>query len=169
MLQQFLVNAPASWVAFLTSLKLSFLFCVARQMFRVSKCCIFMPIQRLSVDSQIRSQCFLLSLVLSCGFLINFQRCHVFFVVSNSTTLCFVFVWLSRTKISSNIQPPSTFSSNIIQKKLPPEVQRPPSSYLTSTNRSHPAVGFHTFLYFFGGRYFCGKTPILSGIGKWLG
>ena len=80
-----------SWVDFLASSKLSFLFCVARQMFRVSKCFIFMPIQRLSVDSQIRSYCFLVSLVLACGFLINFQRCHVFFVVSNSTTFFLFF------------------------------------------------------------------------------
>lgn len=112
-----------SWVDSLASSKLSFLFCVARQMFRVSKCFIFMPIQRLSVDSQIRSYCFLVSLVLACGFLINFQRCHVFFVVSNSTTFFFVF-WLPRTKTNSNIQPPSTFSSNITQKRNfhPPQV-----------------------------------------------
>ena len=108
-----------SWVDFLTSLKPTFLFCVSLQMFRVSKCCIFMPIKSLSVDSQIRSQCFLVSLVLACGFLINFQRCHVF---------CFKFKDLFPVDIpfqdKNQQQHPTTL--NILLKHHP-ETKLPPT------------------------------------------
>lgn len=112
-----------------------------------------------------------MSLVLSCGFLINFQRCHPVFFVAFPGPFVLCFFCLSRTKTSSNIQPPSTLSANI---------QGAAAAFiLFDFYQPVPPSGwfFYTFLYFWWSKFLWQKLQFQpwdwkvawwKKLGKWV-